>query len=975
MNSTLVLRAHTETRQQRRARERAYRKHPPKWPPYALVFDDETRTDELQPLTFGFFRLLRNLNGNYKEVREEGIFYDPEETTPSEIRNLKKYVARNRAETSNDVIPHEVLLLTRQEFVEHFLFPHAEAGTLIVGFNLPFDLSRLASAALPATRVDKDWSLLFRNESSNPDTLQKRSFRIKIDRKDGKIAFFGLSGAFVHKGKFSSKGRFLDLFALAWALTNTSYKLESLARDLRKRGYKVPRKLEYEPTGRVTPEEIAYCRQDVRVTAGILNALRAEFDLHRDISLNPDNALSPASIFKAYLRGMGILLPSEKFRLSPRIQGIAAQGYYGGRSEVRIRHAGVPVVHTDYLSEYPTVILLMGLWDFLVARRLRVKSATQEVRALLQKVESTPDLVFERDLWKEFAGYALVEPHDDILPIRTEYNENSNENNIGVNILERADYPMWYAIPDLVASTLLTGRAPKVLKAIRIVPEGKQSGLRAITLRGKEIVDPITGNLFRSLIEAKEREKKNDENQAYFLKIMANAGYGIFIETTPKRVAEAQKVNVFAGERRFTTRSKIIEEKGKFYCPVISSVITAGGRLLLAILEREIREAGGTYLFCDTDSMAIVAETRNRMVRLSDPEAQKQQKVGAFSRKQVKAIVAKLERLNPYGFPGLLKVEHKSLSRQVYGFGVSAKRYCLFDKKYRIVHASSHGLGHLYVPKSKWIKKLEVREWVKEAWERIIRNDPSAKPLPWFSHPAMMRIGMTTPKVRVWKVIEEKQVQLPYRKQFKPSNFFMSPIIDKVGDEKHSDGFPKGNKNKDFLLITPFNQNSKNWYGPQYINVHNGKRVRLVPLARKRDCEASPQTLEHVFRMHQLHPESKSLGPDGKPCTSLTRGLLQRTRITAVGKPRTIGKETDRKWEQEEDPSIFEPTLVEYRENETARITTDAKLQNKIRNCGFSVRELAQKIGLNPSTIQNARNGKRIRKSSAIEIWHFLKKH
>jgi hypothetical protein len=466
------------------------------------------------------------VEGSYSEVREESIFYDPEEVTPSEVRALN-YQSRDQAEISKDVSPHKIVLLTKQEFVNKVFFPHAEAGSLIVGFNLQFDLSRLASDARPATRVNQDWSLVFRNPHAIPDTLQKREFRIKIDRKDGKIAFFGLSGSFVHKGRFSSRGRFLDLFALAWALTNTSYTLKGLAKDLRKKGHRVPQKLDHEPTGRITAAEIAYCRQDVRVTVGILNALRAEFDCHRDINLNPDNALSPASIFKAYLQGMGIVLPSQKFRLSSKIQGIAAQAYYGGRSEVRIRLADVPVVHTDFLSEYPTVITLMGLWRFLTARRLRIKTATHEVIALLEGILNKPDTVFEPDLWKELTGYALVEPHNDILPVRTEYNENSDDSNICVNILERADYPIWFAIPDLVASVLLARKVPQILEAIRVVPEGIQKGLRQVSLRGKENVHPIFGNFFKSLIEAKEREKKKDKDQAYFLKIMANAGLGI----------------------------------------------------------------------------------------------------------------------------------------------------------------------------------------------------------------------------------------------------------------------------------------------------------------------------------------------------------------------------------------------------------------------------------------------------------------
>jgi len=482
------------------------------------------------------------------------------------------------------------------------------------------------------------------------------------------------------------------------------------------------------------------------------------------------------------------------------------------------------------------------------------------------------------------------------------------------------------------------------------------------------------GNLFRTLIEAKEREKKKDQDQAYFLKIMANSGYGIFIETTPQRVSEAARVNAYSGEHRFKTKSKIVEDKGKFYCPAIASLITAGGRLLLAILEREVTQAKGTYLFCDTDSMAIVASKKARSVRLSEPEAEAQQKAKALSFSKVKKIIAKFKRLNPYTFPGsILKVEMDSLKRQLYGFGISAKRYVLFDNSYRIVHASSHGLGYLYFPDSKWNKKVEAPQWVCEAWEYIIKNDTHAKPPSWFSRPAMMRIAMTTPKVQIWKVLEKTQSGLPYREQFKPFNFVLSPIIDKLGNGDLQDGFPKRVNQGEFMLISPFSSDSNSWYGPGYTNVHDGKQYNLAPLKRKKASDASPYTLEHIVRIHTNHAESKSLAPDGSPCNFLTRGLLGRTPITADGLPRFIGKETDRKWEQEEDPSLFEPTLVEFRPNETARITTDSKLQTKIRNCGLSVRTLAKKVGLNPSTVQNASSGKRIRKACADKLWRFFK--
>ena len=52
------------------------------------------------------------------------------------------------------------------------------------------------------------------------------------------------------------------------------------------------------------------------------------------------------------------------------------------------------------------------------------------------------------------------------------------------------------------------------------------------------------------------------------------------------------------------------------------------------------------------------------------------------------------------------------------------------------------------------------------------------------------------------------------------------------------------------------------------------------------------------------HPEAKSLGPDGKPCTAATRGLLRRAHITA-GRIRYIDKETSSMWAQGDDLSVL----------------------------------------------------------------------
>jgi hypothetical protein len=60
-------------------------------------------------------------------------------------------------------------------------------------------------------------------------------------------------------------------------------------------------------------------------------------------------------------------------------------------------------------------------------------------------------------------------------------------------------------------------------------------------------------------------------------------------------------------------------------------------------------------------------------------------------------------------------------------------------------------------------------------------------------------------------------------------------------------------------------------------------------------------------------PGPLALGPDGKPCDFDTRGLLQRAHIVANWPPIYIGKESDRHWEEGEDPSLLEFSAIQYR--------------------------------------------------------------
>ena len=104
---------------------------------WTLVFDTETTTDQSQNLRFGSYQLRRS-----GDLRERGVFYNPDALSAENIQTIETVIAAEREQWPGE----RIYLMTRTEFVEDVLLDKAYAlGAVIVGFNLPFDLSRLAT--------------------------------------------------------------------------------------------------------------------------------------------------------------------------------------------------------------------------------------------------------------------------------------------------------------------------------------------------------------------------------------------------------------------------------------------------------------------------------------------------------------------------------------------------------------------------------------------------------------------------------------------------------------------------------------------------------------------------------------------------------------------------------------------------------------------------------------------------------------
>ncbi len=752
MNHEGFLRCHTRVLEELSSKKGGTRKSSP-LPKYVLVLDTETTTDARQKLNFGAYQFCEvGSRGNFV-CQEEGLF-SADDLDPDQLEVLQQYVANeNRKIAKNQ--QRRLKLYNRSDFVEKVMYPAFQAGAVIVAFNLPFDLSRLAVEYRVARGAGRrGWSfVVFRYKHPETHEWLPNTFRprFQLRPKDSKAAFIRLAGG--DQDQPYLLGRFLDLKTLVWALRNKSYSLESACRE-----FKVPGKLDHAPTGRVTRNEINYCRQDVRATVGLLNILLSEFRRYPVGDLPPENAYSAASIAKAFLNTMGVTSPAQKFALDDKALGICMQGYYGGRAEIRIRHTPVPVVYTDFTSQYPTVNTLLGLWHILTADKLRVRDATQEIMTFLESL--TPDRLFDQTVWPKLAFFALVQPDGDILPVRTIYGDGQadGQTNIGLNPLTSAK-PIWFAGPDIVGSLLLSGKRPKILRAIHFDPVGVQKGMKSVEL-GKGSIDPYKDDFFRKVVEERKGKNKTDPLY-YFLKILANAGcYGIYAEVNKFQFGKnaAKKIGIFSGEESRLEQTCIVEQPGPWYFPPVSALITAGGRLLLAMLERMVTDAGGTYLMCDTDSMAIVASEHGGLVPCNGgphkmPDGG--EAVKALSWEEVRRTVDRFRTLNPYDkkiVPGSilnivedLNFDAAGRQRQLYGYGISAKRYSLYIQHHpgvQLIKASEHGLGLYYRPKEGRDSDCEVALWIKEGWQWLL-NHALGIPCPnpdWFSVPVMRRI-------------------------------------------------------------------------------------------------------------------------------------------------------------------------------------------------------------------------------------------
>jgi hypothetical protein len=780
-------------------------KDPPLKHDRVLVFDTETTTDQYQNLKFGSFKVYQN-----GCIQYEGLFYDPSKMDENEVKAVKFYVKRRK----------NLTLYTSEEFIYGVFYPEIYGlHTLCVGHNLAFDISRIAIKSVNARKKNRHGFTFFlsKNPSHPPITV----------KKIGKVKAFRFSTSKSNQGAHYFAGYFLDTQALADVLLQEKHLSLERVGELLNLMVKKKKVLEH---GKVTPAYIDYNIRDVETTYELYKKLVEELKIY-GIDIPPTKVFSSASLGKHALKQLGIKPLSECQPDFPSsLLGYIMTAYYGGRTECKIRKVPTKVSVLDFASMYPTITMLIGIWDLIIANGVENETVTQEVQELVKIVDL--NILQNRDVWKRFVVLVQVQPDEDILPVRMDYKGDNSSYNVGINYLTSKE-PLWYALPDVIASKLLTGKCPNIIKAIRFVPKGIQSELKKSRILDIPL-DPTKDNLIQVLVEERQRIKHQQASREKAMKILVNAmSYGIFIELNPED--KKSEVQVY-GVDEFTTKKNNYERPGNFFHPLLAVMITAGSRLFLAMAEARLQEHGARHIYMDTDSIFVPPEYAQELIDF-------------------------FQSLNPYSVAiQLLKIDHED----IWFYGISSKRYALYNFENGVItflegerSFKLHGLGHLTNPFPK-----SQTDWQSEIWRDILMLhygslstlDIEEKYSRFY---AISKMTISTSNVlNRFKILNECK---EWPEQIKPFNFLL------VGFHVIMDG------KKPVKPLSPYSKNPQTIVNEPFIDYETGMRKQGLRYFKP----LSKTILQYID-----HPEFKFEGDIGQ----LERKHIHVLEIVHIGK-------------------------------------------------------------------------------------------
>jgi len=498
-----------------------------------------------------------------------------------------------------------------------------------------------------------------------------------------------------------------------------------------------------QPSG-VTAELFDWLDRRLATEIALYDAIAVEVDAWRAggaSKVRPPWLYSSGGLASQVLDSAGYVPPAKSARLAAEVAGAFAASFYGGRTEASLLRSRTPMVVYDFSSNYVSVAALLGIGDLFAAERIVAEDVTDELATFLAELEASPDPVaalLDPSVWRRFGcTVAMTMPDGEWLVHRALIGP--GKVSVGFGPL-RSPTSLPYCWADLAAAVLRGGRAPRITRAWRLVTEGSRE-LTEVRLPGTRVVIGGETDVFVALLRARSALKATHANPRHdrvrrrreaAIKRLGNAAaFGNLSRFDRERARESADPTDFVDPwgAMFEVSGRWSEERGPWtFLPAAASV-TAAARLVVALGERVVHDAGGTVAAIHTDSLMIPASPDGGLFAVAGGPlvtARGEEAIALLSWHCLDELFAAFDVLRLDGGRAW-KPEHGTRDRLCHVTVYGANRYIVSDAATgEVLHgAESHLGGTLCDPSGKGDELLfdGRRAWVAAIHQAILDDE------------------------------------------------------------------------------------------------------------------------------------------------------------------------------------------------------------------------------------------------------------
>jgi len=453
---------------------------------------------------------------------------------------------------------------------------------------------------------------------------------------------------------------------------------------------------------------------------------------------------SPAGLATALVSGLRVEAPLAKFDLSSDEHQGWIEAFHGGWVDANPSLLGqrFEAAAVDLSSAYPLVAHGVGWWDAMTAEHLERRDVTEQLQVLCDRAAIDPTAALNPATWAAF-GLTLAEVDLDGQPLFVEVPDAERPD--GRTVVApawcrgRTLSLSWF---DALAASVLGRRPVRIVRAVRLVPVGRQGGLRSRLPLVAGRVLSVDEDPALALVALRRDVKGSDPTLGHVLHAAVNS------------LVSGNASRLDGRRRRIGRRWQLVEVPGPHTFFPVASTVTAGARLLLAVLDRQVCDLGSCVSYRDTDSSIIPASPSGGVLGTVDGS-----EVRVLSWDQLDQVLATFAGLSPEASWPVWKVERGTEDRPLRSVAFGAKRHVEYldgPDGSELVDWTESGLGGMWADPPAMHGRCEEggRAWSKAAVARELafvdvraRGALLQRPrVPWDSaFPSIRRLQVSSP--------------------------------------------------------------------------------------------------------------------------------------------------------------------------------------------------------------------------------------